>query len=96
MGVSNKKAAIVAHYYLKCVVQLRGRSINSSNCKELLKSSVSTIKGAPRLLRCDLGTENANLAFLQPFLRRHGTDCFAEFLTAFDMANPFQIRCVHL
>ena len=34
----------------------------------------------PRLLRCDLGTENANLAFLQPFpLRQHGTDCFAEF-----------------
>ena len=44
-----------------------------------MKSSVSTIEGAPRLLRCDLGTENANLAFMQPFLRRHGTDCFAEF-----------------
>ena len=42
-------------------------------------SSVSTIEGAPHLLRCDLGTENANLAFMQPFLRRHDTDCFAEF-----------------
>jgi len=44
-----------------------------------MKSSVSTIEGAPRLLKCDLGTENANLAFMQPFLRQHGTDCFAEF-----------------
>lgn len=29
--------------------------------------------GAPKLLRCDLGTENSRLAYLQPFLRRGGS-----------------------
>lgn len=24
-----------------------------------------------------MGTENSNVAFIQPFLRRNGTDCFA-------------------
>lgn len=33
--------------------------------------------GTPRILRCDLGTENTHVAFLQPFLRRNGTDCFS-------------------
>ena len=33
--------------------------------------------GTPRLLRCDCGTENTTLAFIHPFLRRHGSDCFA-------------------
>ena len=33
--------------------------------------------GYPRLLRCDLGTENSKLAYLQPFLRRNGTDPLA-------------------
>ena len=33
--------------------------------------------GTPRILRCDMGTENSNIAFIQPFLRRYGTDCFA-------------------
>ena len=30
--------------------------------------------GLPRLLRCDRGTENSKVAFLQPFLRRNGQD----------------------
>lgn len=30
----------------------------------------------PRLLRADCGTENTNLAFIQPFLRRNHIDCF--------------------
>lgn len=33
--------------------------------------------GTPRILWCDLGTENTHVAFLQPFLRRNGTDCFS-------------------
>ena len=36
-----------------------------------------SLTGTPRILRCDLGTENCNVAFLQPFLRHNGTDCFA-------------------
>ena len=30
--------------------------------------------GCPKLLRADRGTENTKIAFMQPFLRRHGTD----------------------
>lgn len=26
------------------------------------------------MLRCDRGSENAKVAYIQPFLRRHGTD----------------------
>ena len=33
--------------------------------------------GAPYILRCDMGSENAHIAFLQPFLRRNVSDCFA-------------------
>lgn len=30
--------------------------------------------GCPKLVRTDRGTENTKIAFMQPFLRRHGTD----------------------
>lgn len=33
--------------------------------------------GAPRLLRTDCGTENTNLSFIQPYLRRAHADCFS-------------------
>ena len=33
--------------------------------------------GVPRIVRGDCGTENTNLAFIQPYLRRSHTDCFA-------------------
>ena len=35
------------------------------------------LSGYPFVLRCDLGSENAYLAFLQPFMRRNGNDCCA-------------------
>ena len=36
------------------------------------------ITGMPRILRSDCGTENCNLAFIQPFLRRNHDDVFSE------------------
>lgn len=33
--------------------------------------------GCPRVVRCDGGTENNRIAFLQPFLRWNGQDAFA-------------------
>ena len=30
--------------------------------------------GVPRLLRCDYGTENCDLAYIQPFFRRNHND----------------------
>ena len=33
--------------------------------------------GTPCILKCDCGTENTTLAFVHPFLRRNGSDCFA-------------------
>ena len=35
-----------------------------------------TILGCPSIVRSDRGTENCNVAFLQPFLRRDGEDSF--------------------
>jgi len=34
--------------------------------------------GVPTILRADRGTENINIAFLQPFLRNNGEDSFAK------------------
>ena len=33
--------------------------------------------GVPRIVRADCGTENVNVAFIQPFLRHSHGDCFA-------------------
>lgn len=33
--------------------------------------------GAPRIVRSDCGTENVNIAFMQPYLRHNHGDCFA-------------------
>ena len=32
------------------------------------------IIGCPKVVRCDRGTENTKVAYLQPFLRRKGRD----------------------
>ena len=39
--------------------------------------SILHSSGTPCILRCDLGSENSHLAFVQPFLRRNGVDCYA-------------------
>ena len=58
--------------------------------------------GTPRLLRCDLGTENSRLAFIQPFLRRNDGDSFAgssSFRYGKSTANQVQhysTRCIKL
>lgn len=39
--------------------------------------AVEEQRGCPVLVRADKGTENARVAFLQPFLRRDGTDSLA-------------------
>ena len=36
------------------------------------------VAGCPRITRCDRGTENSRVAFLQPFLRRNGLDALAK------------------
>ena len=40
-------------------------------------SNREPLLGLPRLIRCDRGTENAKVAFLQPFLCRNGPDTSA-------------------
>ena len=36
------------------------------------------IQGCPSIIRSDRGSENSRIAYLQPFLRRHGTDSLAK------------------
>jgi len=36
------------------------------------------LQGVPSVVRCDMGSENTTIAYLQPFLRRHGRDSAAE------------------
>ena len=48
----------------------------------IILSSNMCVVGCPKILRCDRGTENSRIAYLQPFLRRNchdslaGTDSF--------------------
>ena len=60
----------IADYFLNCVERLKGTLdyivIYIATCNNLL--------GCPRVLRTDLGTENSNIAFLQPILRHYHGD----------------------
>lgn len=46
------------------------------NYLEILCAIMCTL-GCPTVVRSDRGTENCNVGFLQPFLRRDGEDCFS-------------------
>ena len=73
VGMTNNDPKVIALYYLKCVEEVKGDAISS-----LIDSDWALFcKGTPRLLRSDCGTENVNLAFIQPYLRRNCSDCFA-------------------
>ena len=47
-------------------------------------------KGVPAVLRCNLGTENTTLAFIQPYLRQRGTVLLVKIASV--MEDPLQIR----
>ena len=40
--------------------------------------TIKQIKGSPSIVRADYGTENVKVAGIQRFLRRDGTDSFAD------------------
>jgi len=73
-GNSNNNPRVIAWYYLQCVQELKGTT--SYNHKAGLTQKDI---GVPRLLRTDCGTENTNLSFIQPFLRRTHSDSFSGF-----------------
>lgn len=62
---------VVAKYFIDCVKAVNGTEVNNiSNTMHYYYKFL----GCPSVLRADLGTENAKVAYLQPFLRRHGQD----------------------
>ena len=67
----NNNPALIAHHYISIVEELKGLCVVGIEYILLFKL------GAPYILRCDMGSENAHIAFLQPFLRRNVSDCFA-------------------
>ena len=52
-------------------------SIHSFYAIKLYTNCIIYYLGCPKVLRADRGTENTNVAFLQPFLRDNGGDDFA-------------------
>ncbi len=88
VGTSNSDPSVIAYHYLEAVKQLGGIYTYTRHYVRMLVNQYKlTVQcnfvllpryiGYPRLLRCDLGTENSKLAYLQPFLRRNGTDPLA-------------------
>ena len=69
---TNNNPAVIAYYYLKSINLLQG----NYNCIILLTGDalVTYNIGLPSIVRADLGTENTTIAWIQPFLRRHGLD----------------------
>ena len=43
-----------------------------------MRDRFTLLLGCPRIVRADRGSENAKVAFMQPFLRRDGTDSQAD------------------
>ena len=74
-GMSNNNPKIIAGHYLECVKTMKGTVCMYTSlfcCDSNAHYHISV--GCPTLVRTDLGTENSTVAFLQPFLRRNGTD----------------------
>ena len=60
------------------------------HCFDAAFCSVLCCKGAPAVLRSDLGTENTTLAFIQPYLRQQGTVLLVKIASVTE--DPLQIR----
>ena len=72
VGTSNNDPSVIAYYFLSFKI-LKGKYF----CYICIGYINFIYVGTPQILQCDMGTENSHLAFLQPFLRRNGVDCFA-------------------
>ena len=71
---SNNDPSLITHYYLHAVEKLKGTGIMM-----LLIISCFVYIGCPRFLRTDLGSENSNIAFLQPLLQHHLSNTVSHF-----------------
>jgi len=60
------------------IILIMGYNCNIYSRAERMCYYCLFVKGAPTILRADRGTENTNIAFLQPFLRDGGDDSFAK------------------
>jgi len=79
VGTTNNDPRVIASYYITCVKLMNGNKFIVSELGLALTSDISVViyVGVPCILRCDFGTENSTLAFMQPFLRRMGGDHFS-------------------
>ena len=75
VGVSNNNPKIIAHHFINCVKHLGGTIIIIY--VYIACSMFHIVIGVPRIVRADCGTENTNVAFIQPFLRHNHGDCFS-------------------
>lgn len=93
VGQTNNNPYVIAWYYLPCVKQLKGK------CKRVNQNLICNwyiyAPGAPRLLRADCGTENTNMSFIQPFLRRAHADCFAEMNSRYGKSVTNQVLLLY-
>ena len=58
-------------------LEVASTNIDPSFVAKYFLDAIRQIKGAPSIVRADYGTENAEVAGIQRFLRRDGTDSFA-------------------
>ena len=52
------------------------------------------LEGCPRIVRGDRGSENSRVAYLQPFLRRNGSDTHVEKSFQYGRSASNQVKLV--
>ena len=84
-GTTNNNPRVIAYYFMEYITKFGGKQIYPGDvlykfyfvCGLQDLVVLHHVLGVPRILRTDCGTENTNLAFIQPYLRRSHGDCFS-------------------
>ena len=80
VAVTNNDPRVIAGYYTETVKNVGGTSLMQYCCRycnTCCDTESAYFLGCPRVLRADRGTENTNVAFIQPFLRHFDKDALA-------------------
>ena len=72
---SNNNPRYIASFYCECVTKVGGSY--SGNIIFFVSVLSYLFAGCPSVLRTDLGTENSNIAVIQPVLRHYDCDSLA-------------------
>ena len=74
---TNKYSFVVAGYCLQAVSKYGMLSTLSIHAEVVHKNNIIITSGYPKIICSERGSENAKITFIEPFLRRNGTDGYS-------------------